>query len=234
MPFRRLLLPLLLALFSVPAAAQLAVYKLDFNPTGESINYRSYQSGYYVAPMTGGTGSLVLMLTTGGVKQYFTYANFGEMFVAVNGADRKVVFTATAANTVSTTTFYAIGSANERVTVETRAAESQVYVAQKISGYSVSADSERDLPFSSAGSTDVGVAGAAFLTGTFDTGRTAAANRENRTLALEITEIETFLTSKGYTNGLATAGGGTGTGGGGTGTGTGGGGTGTGGGGGGR
>jgi hypothetical protein len=205
MSFRRLLLPFLLALFTGPVAAQLAVYKLDFQPSGESINYRSYQSGYYIAPMTGGTGSLVLMLTTGGVKQYFTYANFGELFVAVNGADRKAVFTATAANTVSTTTFYAIGTANDQVSVETRAAESRVYVAKKLSGYSVSADSERDLPFSSSGSTDVGVAGAAFLTGTFDEGRSAAANRESRTLADEVTDIETFLSSKGYINGLATA-----------------------------
>jgi hypothetical protein len=222
MPFRRLLLAFTLAFIAGPASAQLVVYTLQFKPTGESINYRSYQSGYYVAPITGGTGSLVLMLTTGGQKQFFTYSNFGELFVAMNGGDRKTVLSATAANTVSTTTFYAIGTANDRVTVKTRAAESQVYVANKLTGYSVSADSERDLPFSSAGSTDVGVAGAAFLTASFDEGRSTAANRENRTLAAEVTEIETFLTSKGYINGLATAPGG----GGGTGTGTGGAGTG--------
>lgn len=222
---RSLLLLALLLWFSGPASAQttaapatssgapLAVYKLDFSPTGESINYRAYQSGYYVAPMTGGTGSLILMLTTGGQKQYFTYSNFGELFVAVSGGDRKAVFSATAANTVSTTTFYAIGNAGDRVSVETRAAESQVYVARKLSGYSVSADSERDLPFSSAGSTDVGVAGAAFLTATFDEGRSAAANRESRTVALEITEIENFLAGKGFTNGNPVAGGGAGGGG---------------------
>lgn len=198
------------------ASAQLAVYKLDFEPTGESINYRSYQSGYYVAPMTGGTGSLVLLLTIGGVKQYYTYENFGELFVAVNGDKRKTVFTATAANTVSTTTFYAIGEANEQVRVETRAAESQVYVASKLTGYSVSADSERDLPFSSAGSTDVGVAGASFLHCTFDEGRSAEANRESRSLADEITDLEAFLAEKGYIDGLAQEGpGGGGTGGGG-------------------
>lgn len=160
------------------------------------------------------------MLTTGGVKQYFTYANFGELFVAVNGGDRKTVLSATAANTVSTTTFYAIGTANEQISIESRAAESQVYVAKKLDGYSVSADSERDLPFSSAGSSDVGVAGASFLIASFDEGRTTSANRESRTLEDEITEIQTFLSSKGYTNGLPTTGGG----GGGTGGGTGGGG----------
>ncbi len=212
----RLLLPLiaLCLLLAGPAAAQLAVYKLDFEPTGESINYRSYQSGYYVAPMTGGTGSLVLLLTTGGVKQYFTYNDFGELFVAVDGDKRKAVFTATAANTISTTTFYAIGDANTQIHVETRAAESQVYVAPKLSGYSVSADSERDLPFSSAGSTDVGVAGAAYLHCTFDEGRSAAANRESRTVEDEITSLQEFLAGKGYIDGLAVEGGGGGGGGG--------------------
>lgn len=217
----RRLLPLLLLLlcFGATASAQLVVYKLDFEATGESINYRSYQSGYYIAPMAGGTGSLVLMLTTGGVKQFFTYENFGELFVALNGGDRKVVFTATAANTVSTTTFYAIGNATDKVTVETRAGESQIHIAPQLSGYSVSADSERDLPFSSAGSTDVGVAGAAFLKANFDEGRSTIANNEARTLAQEVTVTEEFLASKGYIDGLATAGGG-GTGGGGAGGGT--------------
>lgn len=224
----RLLLLLILSLTGLcsTASAQLVVYKLDFEATGESINYRSYQSGYYIAPMTGGTGSLILMLTTGGVKQYFTYENFGELFVALNGSDRKVVFSATAANTVSTTTFYAIGNATEQVKVETRAAESQIYIAPKLSGYSVSADSERDLPFSSAGSTDVGVAGAAFLSASYDEGRTTLANNEARTLAEEITLTEDFLVSKGYIDGLAIDPGTGGGAGGGTGGGTGGGGTG--------
>ncbi len=222
MHLRCLLLPFLALFLTVsPAAAQLVVYRLDFEPTGESINYRSYQGGYYIAPMTGGTGSLVLMRTIGGIKEYFTYSDFGELFVAVSGDKRKVVFTATAANTVSTTTFYAIGDANQQVRVETRAAESQVYVAPKLSGYSVSADSERDLPFSSAGSTDVGVAGAAFLHCTFDEGRSAEANRENRSLEDEVTNLQEFLASKGYIDGLALE---TGGGGGGGGTGTGGGG----------
>lgn len=215
MPFRRILFALLFAFISGSASAQLAVYSLQFKPTGENINYRSYQSGYYVAPITGGTGSLILMLTTGGVKQYFTYADFGELFVAVKGDDRKTVLSATAANTVSTTTFYAIGNAGERVTIESRAAESQVYVAKKLDGYSVSADSERDLPFSSSGSSDVGVAGAAFLICTFDEGRTTNAHRQNRTLDEEITAIQTFLTEQGYTNGLPTNAGGGGGGGGG-------------------
>jgi hypothetical protein len=46
---------------------------------------------------------------------------------------------------------------------------------------------------------------------TFDEGRTTNANNQNRTLAEEITDIQTFLTSKGHTNGLPTTGQGQGT-----------------------
>ena len=73
------------------SSSALVVYKLTFEVAGETINYRSYQGGYYIAPIEGGTGSLILTLTTGGVKTFYTYANFGELFVAVKGDDRKVV-----------------------------------------------------------------------------------------------------------------------------------------------
>jgi hypothetical protein len=183
--------------------AQISVYRMAFEPTGESINYRSYQAGYYVAPMEGGQGSLILMLTSGGVKQYFTYNDFGEMFIALSNNTRKAVFSATAANTVSTTCFYAIGDASKEINVETRAARSLVFVATRLNGYAVSADSERDLPFSSAGSSDVGVAGAAELRMVFEEGMSAAANRENRDVAAEIANIRAFLEGQGYTDGLA-------------------------------
>jgi hypothetical protein len=204
----RLFLLLILLLASLSLHAQLVVYKLSFEVIGDSINYRSYQSGYYVAPIDGGPGSLILTLTTGGVKEYFTYQNFGEIFIALSGSKRKTVFTATAANTVSTTTFYAIGNAEKQMTLETRAGQLTVHIATKLSGYSVSADSERDLPFSSAGSTDVGVAGAAFLTLSYDEGIATEANREARSVEAQITQLQSFLEGNGFANGLPPQGGG--------------------------
>jgi hypothetical protein len=182
----------------------MAVYKLSFSPAGESINYRPYQGGYYIAPITGGTGSLILTLTTGGVKRFYTYANFGELFVAVKADDRKSVLSAAASNSVSTTTFYAIGEANDQMEVESRSAESDVYVAKLLTGYSVSADSERDLPFASSSATDIGVAGASFLRCTLDENMTQDAIKQQRTLAQQVTEVQTQLTEKGFTNGSST------------------------------
>src|SRR5262245_59993828 len=42
----------------------IAVYRLTFQKTGDSINYRPYDGGFYVAPVEGGAGSLILTLTT--------------------------------------------------------------------------------------------------------------------------------------------------------------------------
>lgn len=197
---------LLLALLSIAggSTAQLVVYRLNFEVAGETINYRPYQNGYYIAPINGGTGSLILTLTTGGAKQYYTYASFGELFVAVKGSTRKTVLSATAANTVSTTTFYAIGSADDKIFIETRSAESQVFVAKELKGYAVSADSERDLPYASSSPNDIGVAGASYLRAIFDEGRTKDAIKNDRSLTDQVTELQTELAEQGFVSGQST------------------------------
>ena len=180
------------------------VYKLTFENSGDNINYRPYQGGYYIAPLQGGTGSLILLLTTGGVKNFYTYANFGELFVAVKNTDRKAVLSATAANTVSTTTFFAIGDANDQRHIETRSSDSDVWVAKLLKGYAVSADSEKDLPYGSSSATDIGVAGVSFLRASLDEGMTQDAILNNRTVATQVTDIQTQLTADGYTSGTGT------------------------------
>ena len=185
-------------------SSALAVYKLTFEVAGETINYRPYQGGYYIAPIQGGTGSLILTLTTGGVKNFYTYANFGELFVAVKGENRKVVLSATAANTVSTTTFFAIGTANDRKKLETRSFDGDVFVASLLKGYAVSADSEKDLPYGSSSANDIGVAGVSYLRATLDDGLTDDAINNNRSLAAEVTAVQTQLTTDGYTSGSST------------------------------
>ncbi len=194
----------LLLISASQGLGQLVVYKLTFDVAGETINYRPYQGGFYVAPIEGGTGTLILTLTTGGVKQFFSYANFGELFVAVKGENRKVVLSATAANTVSTTTFFAIGTANDKKEVETRSSDGIIFVARELKGYAVSADSERDLPYASSSPTDIGVAGVSYLRALIDDGKTEDSIKNTRTLADQVTLITTDLTEDGYVNGLTT------------------------------
>jgi hypothetical protein len=182
------------------SSGPVAVFRLSFEQTGDSINYRPYQNGYYVAPIEGGAGSLILTLVTGGQRQYFTYEAFGEVFVAVKGKEKRMVLSATATNEVSTTVFYAIGKTDKELHVESRNATSDVLVAEKMTGYAVSADSEKDLPFNGSG-TSVGVAGASILTARLDETLTNVAIRDNLDTAGEVDAIIAILEGAGYVNG---------------------------------
>lgn len=185
------------------SSGPVAVFRLTFEETGDSINYRPYQGGYYIAPIEGGTGSLVLTLVTGNQRQYFTYEAFGEVFVAVQGKDKRMVLSATATNTVSTTVFYAIGKTEKELRVESRNAVSDVKVAEKMTGYAVSADSEKDLPFNGSG-TSVGVAGASILTARLDETLTEVAIRDSVDVSGELDAIVAILEGAGYVNGSPT------------------------------
>lgn len=185
------------------SSGPVAVYRLSFEETGDSVNYRPYQNGYYIAPINGGSGSLILTLITGNQRQYFAYEAFGELFVAVDGKEKKMVLSATAANDVSTTVFYAIGKTEKEIEVESRNAVSKVKVAEKMTGYAVSADSEKDLPFAGAG-TSVGVAGVSILTAKLDETLTNVAIRDNVSVATEVDEIIDILEASGYVDGNPT------------------------------
>ena len=183
-------------------AGPLGIFRMTFSKTGDSINYRPYQGGYYVTPLEGGTGSLILTLVTGNTKQYFTYQSFGDSFVAVNGGTKKMVFSATASNDVSTTVFYAIGETDTDINTDFRNGTVDLKVASKMTGYAVSADSEKDLPFSGSGNS-VGVAGVSLLTCKFDESLTHTANDAGNNVGDAITAIIAQLTKSGYTDGLA-------------------------------
>lgn len=188
------------------ASGPVAVYRLSFQETGDSVNYRPYQGGYYIAPINGGSGSLILTMTTGNQRQYFSYEAFGELFVAVDGSEKKMVLSATATNEVSTTVFYAIGKTEREFEVEGRNSKSKVKIAEKMVGYAVSADSEKDLPFSGTG-TSVGVAGVSVLTVNLDETLTRVAVRDNLSVSAEVDEIIDILESSGYVNGAPQTGG---------------------------
>lgn len=179
------------------------VFRLTFQQTGDSINYRAYDGGFYVAPVEGGPGSLILTLSTGGKKRYFTYASFGAVFVAVKGSTKKMVLSATAASDVSTTVFYALGTADQEIEFDTRNSSGSALVASKMTGYAVSADSEQDLPYSGSTS-NVGVAGASTLTAKLDETLTHAGNNKGNAVNDEVTDLQNILAKAGYTDGKNT------------------------------
>jgi hypothetical protein len=210
-----MLLVLTSSLLASPMAlAWSIVYDLRFEVIGESINFRPYAGGYYIAPRgeESNSGTLILLRTSGNQKQYFQYRNFGEIFyAATNGANQKAVFTATAANDVSTTTFYAIGSAKDRVSFKGTAEEGTFLVARELKGFAVSADSERDLPFAEAQETDpydIGVAGATVLTCRYNDTYTEYPTKAVLSRDDTVQKIIDILAEAGYVDGNPQGGGG--------------------------
>lgn len=207
-----------LSVFLSPASAQVVtddtsggpaiVYKLTFEVTGESINFRPFQGGYYIAPIEGGAGTLLLTRQTGKEKTYYSFTNFGQLFLAKSGSKRKAVISTSTGSqlidfgSVSTTALFAIGDASETKELKTASTEGSVFYAEELTGYSVSADSETDLPFASNSASDVGVAGATILRAKLDQARTEDSLKRNLTVLTALAEIILELTDGGYTNGL--------------------------------
>jgi hypothetical protein len=225
------------------------VYKIDFSTMGDSINFRSYQGGYLVFDVgyTGSnTGTVILTQVLGGVRKYYTIANYGQMFYATKGNNTKAVFSgnkstaagsstttttsSTATSTASATTtifMYGIGDADKKLDLELRNGEANLAIASELEGYGIFTDSQEDLPFASASGEDVGTAGTVSLHLKYDEGLSTFSEKNNTTRTAMVTKIQQELVKDGYVNGDAattTTGTGTGTGTGstgGTGTGTG-------------
>ncbi len=181
----------------------IAVYSLGFDETGDSVNFKPFDAGYYIAPVQGGTGTLILTVTKGG-KKYFTYANFGEIFVSTQGSKtEKMVLSAVSSNAVASTSFYAIGTSNFDlpVVVSTTQPESRMQVAKVMRGYCLTADSESDVNFRGVTGASVGVAGSSIMTARLDENSTQVVISKNDTLAQAVTYVTTLLQQTGFANG---------------------------------
>lgn len=226
----------LLALVTVPARAQsstttttsgsspVLVYKISFTDMGDSINFRSYQGGYLVFDVgyTGSnTGTVILTQVVGGVRKYYTIANYGQMFYATKGNTVKAVFTGnkstTAGSSTTTTTsststtasatttifMYGVGDADKQLDLDLRNGDANVSIATEIDGYGIFTDSQEDLPFATAAGEDVGTAGAVSLHLKYDEGLSSFSEKNNTSRTAMVTKIQQDLAKQNYTNGDA-------------------------------
>ena len=210
-----------LLLFTAASHAQVAVYRLSFKTVGQNVNYKAYQDGYYITPVGGGTGSLILLQKGTSGNVYYSFANFGQMFIAASSKGQKMVLTAVSSSTAADTSLFAIGDANQKLdfvtplstpatasTTGTTAASTQnvsqtVQLAGTLTGYEFTADSQSDMPFVGNATTQ-GVAGASTMTLSLQSEMTSLALSQNYSLAGEVTYIENLLSQQGYTSGNST------------------------------
>ncbi len=175
----------------------LVVYRLSFKKTGESLNYKQFSGGYFVGGSVNGSGALILEMERDGLKLFKEYLNFGSLFVAKAQGERKAVLSAMDTNSISSTVFFAVGDANQSFKVNAPSITGSVNFSKKLTGYTISADSESDLAFFGDGG-DIGVAGVSLFTATYLEETTKLANKNQRTVAKEVDQLEKELQEKGF------------------------------------
>lgn len=182
--------------FAGSAQAQLAIYRLEFDKTGPSINYGFYDEGYVIAEAAGGPATWLLTFRDEATFQnhYITIEEFGSLFYANKDALTRAVISAAAATGTPQTTFLLIGDLSKNVDSDNITVE----VAGSMNGHAISADDESELPFDSRDG-NVGYAGSSEIKATFQTERSNAASRDRLTVDDALADIVALFESRGFT-----------------------------------
>ena len=175
------------------------VYQITFDSDEEKVNYSPYESGYYIAPSEGGSGTLLLTKSKGTAKSLYVYTDFGQLFIAQEGDTRKGVITCTAATNVSTTAFFAMGNADDTLAIDNGSIVANIYYAREMKGYAVSGDAQPDQLFLGATSTDDGVYGLTHISAVYDDADSNNAFQNNLSVASLVSAIQKRLTTSGFT-----------------------------------
>ena len=177
------------------AQAQLAIYRLEFEKTGTSINYGFYDEGYVIADAAGGPATWFLTFRDEDTLQnhFITIEEFGSLFYANKAELTRAVISAAAATGTPQTTFLMVGDLTRDVDSD----NITVKVAGNLNGYAISADDESELPFDSREG-NIGYAGASEIKATFQTERSDAASRDRQTIADALADIVEMFESRGF------------------------------------
>lgn len=176
--------------------AQVLVYKLEFS-NAKGVNFHSFDGGYVVVPLLGGSASF-LLTSTEAQRTYTESSEGGNFFTAVSGnGDQKAVLSATTGTGTASGAMVAMGDINHVVKVTSRTLSLAAKVAKSLNGTLVSADDESEVE-SVAIDGSIGSAGVADVRLSLDDRETNDANKDGLSIAdtLEVLKIE--LERQGY------------------------------------
>jgi hypothetical protein len=199
MNFRKLF-PLLLAAMILgitsPAFSQVVVYKVKFEKTGESLNYESYEGGFFVTNFNESIGNVILTITDGAFRFYVQVGEAGELFLIRDEGKRVAVFRASGTNANGVTVSYqAIGKVKRSVDIGGGYAAP---IARKLEGFLLASADSRDAAADEESNDlfdeTVGFAGSSEIAIRFDKDRTREYNENlfdvNDATAALIQELE--------------------------------------------
>lgn len=192
-----------LALLS-SAYSQVVVYNIDFDEAGPNANYRSYDRGFAVMPLSGGDADFVLQFQDGATLYYVQVPEFGTYYVATEGNDRQGVVANAATQDTPINFFMAIGNVNTtiRATVTTTDPDTNVSstsqetekVPDELEGYILTADPSGSGVFDA----NSGAAGASEMSLSINAAQTNLANQQQLSVAETIAALVESLERAGW------------------------------------
>ncbi len=192
-----------LALLPYTASAQLLVYKIEITKP-EGVNFHTFNGGYAVAPLLGGSVSFLLTTNEDGEKTYASSAEAGTLFTAVEGSKKKsVLFSTTGADSVSGAVV-AMGDIEHVVRISSSTLSLAARVAKTLKGTLVSANDESDTT-EVADDSSIGSAGMAEVKLILDEDETTEVNRQNYTQEAAVESLTVLLERRGYSSAEADA-----------------------------
>lgn len=208
----------------LPASAQVVVYRMSFKPRS-SFNLDFYDSGFFVAPATGGSGSFIFTIKDKGADVYTTSSDTGTVFpvVKTNGSTYWAVRADSTTVGGATSGYLAFGKMWRWTRFTTPTFNMRVKIAPEMRGSAVAAAQESATTTTGTGTTavtttkttDIGFAAVFDWKLAWDEKLTTESNQKGLDVAGTVSELETWLQRVGFTaETTTTGGGGTNTGGG--------------------
>ena len=195
----------LIALWSISlASAQVVIYDVDFDEVGESVNYRGFESGFFVMPLEGGTADFILEFREGTTRFFVQVPDFGTFFIATEGNERRGVIANTGDGGTPINFFAAVGDLNTNLSANVTTTDAnnvsttssvQSTLPRRFDGHILTADPSTGGIFDA----NAGAAGASELRADLDLIRTNRANSLSQTQDEAVAALVTELERSGQT-----------------------------------
>jgi hypothetical protein len=197
-PRKLLLIFGLLLTLTGGASAQVLVYKLFFETTGETLNYDFYDGGYFVCEAPRGDGTFILTVKAIDHKRYYTTATGGSLFYIHDRRKYLAVLTADGGTDGANATYQATGDIDGSTKI---GGSIRMPIARSLDGYLVASQETGDpvVDDSNDGQnrTD-GFAGYSRMKVRLDSGRTKDYNNDMLTQGEAVDAITKYLRDRGY------------------------------------
>lgn len=200
MQMLRFLVPLISCFFlcAAPAArAQWVVYDARVTPVVEvSENFVPYTGIYFIAPVTGGTASMILLTEDGG-RFYSVSENGARYFTAAGQVGRLAVLSALANGGTAQAMYQCVGILNSTLSYTKKGVREGGRVSTSMLGHMLASDDE-SLAATPGPDGSIGMVGTAQINATLRIDLSRILNENDLTMSQAVASIVGLLEKYGY------------------------------------